>query len=68
MISSAEPCEGCICSCPLDAPVDIWMMPAKSQTLGAIIDNAKAYFEYLAKGSTQLLMYRAAMAETAPLR
>jgi multiple sugar transport system substrate-binding protein len=43
----------------LDAPVDIWMMPAKSPAVGADIDNAKAYLEYWAKGSTQLLMYQA---------
>ena len=37
----------------LDAPVDIWMMPALSKTLAADMDNAKAYLEFWAKGSTR---------------
>jgi multiple sugar transport system substrate-binding protein len=43
----------------LDAPVDIWMMPAKSPTLTADLDNARAFLEFWARGSTQLLMYGA---------
>jgi multiple sugar transport system substrate-binding protein len=43
----------------IEAPVDIWMVYAKSSTLGADLDNAKAYLEFWARGSTQLLMYQA---------
>src|SRR5450759_1971875 len=35
------------------------MMPALSKTLAADMDNAKAYLEFWAKGSTQMLMYQA---------
>jgi len=43
----------------LDAPIDIWMMSAKSQTLAADTANAKAYLSFWAKGSTQVIMYKA---------
>jgi len=43
----------------LDAPIDIAMISAKSPNLAADLVNAKAYMEFWAKGSTQLLMYQA---------
>jgi multiple sugar transport system substrate-binding protein len=43
----------------LDAPIDIMMMSAKSKDLSADMANAKAYLEFWAKGTTQLLMYQA---------
>jgi multiple sugar transport system substrate-binding protein len=43
----------------LDAPIDIVMISAKSPNLAADLVNAKAYVEFWAKGSTQLLMYKA---------
>src|ERR1035437_3220488 len=43
----------------LDAPIDIWMAIAKSQSLQADLANAKAYLAFWAKGSTQVLMYKA---------
>lgn len=43
----------------IDAPVDVWMLYAKSPTLAADLDNARAYLEFWARGSTQLLMYKA---------
>jgi multiple sugar transport system substrate-binding protein len=42
----------------LDAPIDVWMVTAKSPTLQADLDVAKAYMEFWAKGSTQLLMFQ----------
>ena len=42
----------------LDAPIDIWMMSAKSPTLQADMDAAKAYLEFWSKGSTQLIMFQ----------
>jgi multiple sugar transport system substrate-binding protein len=42
----------------LDAPIDIWMLSAKSQTLQADMANAKAYLAFWAKGSAQVLMYK----------
>jgi multiple sugar transport system substrate-binding protein len=41
----------------VEAPVDVWAMAAKSPTLDADMDNARAYLEFWAQGSTQLLMY-----------
>jgi multiple sugar transport system substrate-binding protein len=38
----------------VEAPVDVWMIGAKSQTLAADLDNARAYLEYWAQGSTQV--------------
>ena len=43
----------------LDAPIDIYMVSAKSKSLQANLVNAKAYMEFWAKGSTQFLMYQA---------
>jgi len=42
----------------LDAPIDIWMVTAKSATLQADLDTAKAYMDFWSKGSTQLLMFQ----------
>jgi multiple sugar transport system substrate-binding protein len=42
----------------LDAPIDIWMVSAKSTTLQADLDTAKAYMEFWSKGATQLLMFQ----------
>jgi multiple sugar transport system substrate-binding protein len=41
----------------VEAPTDIWVMPARSLNLGADLDNARAFLEFWAQGSTQLLMY-----------
>jgi len=43
----------------LDAPIDIWMVSAKSPSLAADLANVKAYMSFWAKGSTQVLMYKA---------
>jgi multiple sugar transport system substrate-binding protein len=43
----------------LDAPIDIWMMSAKAQTLAADTTNAKEYLSFWAQGATQVLMYKA---------
>jgi len=43
----------------LDAPIDIWMVSAKSPNLAADLVNAKAYLAFWAKGSAQMLMYEA---------
>jgi multiple sugar transport system substrate-binding protein len=43
----------------LDAPIDIVMISSKSKTLTDDLVNAKAYCEFWAKGSTQMLMYTA---------
>ena len=43
----------------LDAPIDIWMMSAKSPDPPADMANAKAYLAFWAKGTTQVLMYKA---------
>jgi multiple sugar transport system substrate-binding protein len=42
----------------LDAPIDIMMVSKKSPTLSKDLGQAKAYLEFWAKGSTQLLMYK----------
>jgi multiple sugar transport system substrate-binding protein len=42
----------------LDAPIDIWMLSAKSPSLQADLTNAKAWMEFWSKGSTQVLMYQ----------
>ena len=42
----------------LDAPIDIWMVTAKSPTLTADLEAAKLYMEFWAKGSTQLIMFK----------
>jgi multiple sugar transport system substrate-binding protein len=41
----------------VEAPTGIWVMPSKSPTLQADRANAKAYLDFWARGSTQLLMY-----------
>jgi multiple sugar transport system substrate-binding protein len=43
----------------LDAPIDIWMLSAKSPSLKDDMASAKTYLEYWAKGSAQMLMYAA---------
>ena len=43
----------------VEAPTDVWAMAARSPTLDADMDNARAYLEFWAEGSTQLLMYQA---------
>jgi multiple sugar transport system substrate-binding protein len=42
----------------LDAPIDVWMLSKKSPTLSADLSAAKAWLEYFAKGSAQLLMFQ----------
>jgi multiple sugar transport system substrate-binding protein len=42
----------------LDAPIDIWQISSKSPDLTAELDAAKAYMEFWAKGSTQLIMFQ----------
>jgi multiple sugar transport system substrate-binding protein len=42
----------------LDAPIDIFMMSAKSPTLAADEANAKLYLEFWAKGSSQDIIYQ----------
>ena len=44
----------------LDAPIDTWQIAAKSPTLAQEQDNAKAYLEFWAKGSTQGIMFKTA--------
>ena len=41
----------------VEAPMDVWAMAAKSPSLDADRDNARAYLEFSARGQTQLLMY-----------
>jgi multiple sugar transport system substrate-binding protein len=42
----------------LDAPIDTIQISAKSPKLTAELDAAKAYLEFWAKGSTQLIMFK----------
>ncbi len=42
----------------LDAPIDVFMMSKKAPTLGADSGQAKAFLEFMAKGSTQLLYWK----------
>ena len=42
----------------LDAPIDTIQIAAKSPNLAAEQDNAKAYLEHWAKGSTQQIMFK----------
>jgi multiple sugar transport system substrate-binding protein len=42
----------------LDAPIDTIQITAKSPKLAAELDAAKAYLEFWAKGSTQLIMFK----------
>ena len=41
----------------LDAPIDVFMVTKKSPTLSNDLGQAKAFMEYLAKGSTQTQFY-----------
>ena len=41
----------------LDAPIDVYMVTKKSPTLSSDLGQAKAFMEYLAKGSTQTQFY-----------
>jgi multiple sugar transport system substrate-binding protein len=43
----------------VEAQVEVWAMAANSPTLKADRESARAYLEFLAQGSTQLLMYQA---------
>ena len=42
----------------LDAPIDTWQLAAKSPNLATETDTGKAYLEFWAKGSTQLIMFK----------
>jgi multiple sugar transport system substrate-binding protein len=42
----------------LDAPIDTWQLASKSPNLAAETDTAKAYLEFWAKGSTQIIMFQ----------
>ncbi len=42
----------------LDAPIDTWQVSSKSPKLADELDAAKAYMEFWAKGSTQVLMFK----------
>ena len=42
----------------LDAPIDTFEIAAKSPNLSTETDTAKAYLEFWAKGSTQLIMFK----------
>jgi multiple sugar transport system substrate-binding protein len=44
----------------LDAPIDVWMLSKKSPTLNRDLGQAKAFLEFFAKGSTQLLVFKQA--------
>ena len=42
----------------LDAPIDVFMLTKKSPTLNADLGQAKAFLEFMAKGSTQSLYWK----------
>jgi multiple sugar transport system substrate-binding protein len=42
----------------LDAPIDVYMVSKKSPTLTADLGQAKAFMEFMAKGSTQVLYFQ----------
>jgi multiple sugar transport system substrate-binding protein len=42
----------------LDAPIDVFMLAKKSPTLSADKGQAKAFLEFMAKGSTQLTYWK----------
>jgi len=42
----------------LDAPIDVFMMTKKSPTLNSDLGQAKAFLEFMAKGSTQVLYWK----------
>ena len=43
----------------LDAPIDVYMLAKKSPTLNADSGQAKAFLEFISKGSTQMLYFKA---------
>jgi multiple sugar transport system substrate-binding protein len=43
----------------LDAPIDVYMLAKKSPSLGSDSGQAKAFLEFLSKGSTQALYWKA---------
>src|SRR5438067_1764812 len=43
----------------LDAPIDVYMMAKKSKTLNADSGQAKAFLEFMSKGSTQITYWKA---------
>jgi multiple sugar transport system substrate-binding protein len=43
----------------LDAPIDVYMLAKKSPTLDADSGQAKAFLEFMSKGSSQLLYFKA---------
>ena len=43
----------------LDAPIDVYMMAKKSPTLGADSGQAKAFIEFMSKGSSQITFFKA---------
>jgi multiple sugar transport system substrate-binding protein len=42
----------------LDAPIDVWMVSKKSPTLNNDLGQAKAFMEFLAKGSSQVTYWK----------
>src|SRR5438445_9799406 len=44
----------------LDAPIDVYMLTKKSPTLNADRGQAKAFMEFVSKGSTQVLYWKSA--------
>ena len=42
----------------LDAPIDVYMVSKKSPTLSSNLGQAKAFMEYVSKGSAQTLFYK----------
>jgi multiple sugar transport system substrate-binding protein len=42
----------------LDAPIDVYMLTKKSPTLNANLAQAKAFMEFVSKGSTQVLYWQ----------
>jgi len=42
----------------LDAPIDVYMITKKSPTLNADLAQAKAFMEFVSKGSTQVLYWK----------
>src|SRR5207253_674318 len=52
----------------LDAPIDVFMMSKKSPTLSADSGQAKAFLEFMAKGSTQSMYWQSSPASISPAR
>jgi multiple sugar transport system substrate-binding protein len=44
----------------VDAPIDVYMLTKKSPTLNADLGQAKAFMEFISKGSTQVLFWKSA--------